>query len=118
MIAKVFFFNFANGSIIAHALNALANRLLPVECLYFGFPVAAQYDNKNSPMATKINPVTEPNLIPHQNAKAAVTISVEDCQADDATAYLLASPKNAKRLNQAIADVEAGRVVRRGLLEV
>ena len=37
-----------------------------------------------------------------------VAISLEDFQVYEETAYLMASPKNAKRLNQAILEVEAG----------
>jgi len=35
--------------------------------------------------------------------------SLEDFQAYEETAYLMASPKNAIRLNQAILEVEAGK---------
>ncbi|MEE8056484.1 MAG: type II toxin-antitoxin system prevent-host-death family antitoxin [Pseudomonadales bacterium] len=65
----------------------------------------------------RVNDDHKPILITRQNGKPAVVISLEDFQAYEETAYLMASPKNAERLNQAIAEVEAGKSVQRGLLE-
>lgn len=65
----------------------------------------------------KVNDDHKPILITRQNGKPAVLISLEDFQAYEETAYLMASPKNAERLNQAIAQVEAGKAVQRGLIE-
>jgi antitoxin YefM len=44
-------------------------------------------------------------------------MSLEDFKAYEETAYLMASPKNAERLNEAIAEVEAGKTVQRELVE-
>ncbi len=65
----------------------------------------------------KVNDDHKPVLITRQNGKPAVLISLEDFQAYEETAYLMASPKNAARLNQAIAEVEAGQVLVRGIIE-
>lgn len=65
----------------------------------------------------KVNDDHKPVLITRQNGKPAVVVSLEDFQAYEETAYLMASPKNASRLNQAIAEVEAGKTVEKGLLE-
>jgi len=65
----------------------------------------------------KVNDDHKPVLITRQNGKPAVVMSLEDFQAYEETAYLMASPKNAKRLNQAIAEVKAGTTVQRGLIE-
>jgi antitoxin YefM len=46
-----------------------------------------------------------------------VMISLEDYQALEETAYLLRSPKNARRLLESIAALEAGRGTERELLE-
>jgi len=35
----------------------------------------------------------------------------------EATAYLMESPKNAERLNQATADIEAGKTIQHGLID-
>jgi antitoxin YefM len=43
-------------------------------------------------------------MITRQNGKPAVLISLEDFKSYEETAYLMASPKNAMRLNQAIAE--------------
>jgi antitoxin YefM len=56
----------------------------------------------------KVNDDHKPVLVTRQNGKPAVVISLEDFQAYEETAYLMASPKNAERLNQAIAEIEAG----------
>ena len=44
-------------------------------------------------------------------------MSVEDFKSYEETAYLMASPKNAERLSQAIAEAEAGQVQEYGLIE-
>ncbi|MBS9432039.1 type II toxin-antitoxin system Phd/YefM family antitoxin [Photorhabdus hainanensis] len=64
----------------------------------------------------KVNDDHKPILITHQNGKPAVILSLENFQAYEETAYLMASPKNAARLNQAIAEVEAERIIKKGLL--
>ncbi len=65
----------------------------------------------------KVNDDHKPILITRQNGKPAVVMSLEDYQAYEETAYLMASPKNAQRLTQAIAEVEAGRTVQNELIE-
>jgi antitoxin YefM len=65
----------------------------------------------------KVNDDHKPILITRQNGKPAVVMSLEDFQAYEETAYLMASPKNAERLNQAIKDVEEGNVVQQGLID-
>ncbi|WP_350307103.1 type II toxin-antitoxin system Phd/YefM family antitoxin [Photorhabdus viridis] len=65
----------------------------------------------------KVNDDHKPVMITRQNGKPAVVISLEDFQSYEETAYLMASPRNAARLNQAIAEVEAGKIVEKGLLE-
>lgn len=65
----------------------------------------------------KVNDDHKPVLITRQNGKPAVVMSLEDFQAYEETAYLMASPKNAERLNQAIAEVETGNTIQKGLIE-
>ena len=65
----------------------------------------------------KVNDDHTPILITRQNSKPAVLISLEDFHAYEETAYLMASPKNAERLNQAIAQVELGKCTEHVLLE-
>ncbi|MBN4069113.1 type II toxin-antitoxin system prevent-host-death family antitoxin [Beggiatoa alba] len=65
----------------------------------------------------KVNNDHKPILITRQNGKPAVVISLEDFQAYEETAYLMASPKNAERLNQAITEVAAGQLIERDLIE-
>lgn len=65
----------------------------------------------------KVNDDHKPVLITRQNGKPAVLISLEDFQAYEETAYLMASPKNAARLNQAIAEVESGTLLEKALIE-
>mgnify|MGYP000505901363 FL=1 len=65
----------------------------------------------------KVNDDHKPILITRQNGKPAVVISLEDFQSYEETSYLMASPKNAERLNQAIAQVEAGKVKPHELIE-
>lgn len=58
-----------------------------------------------------------PILITRKNGKSAVIMSLEDFQAYEETAYLMASPKNAQRLSQAIAHINAGSVISHELIE-
>lgn len=65
----------------------------------------------------KVNDDHKPVLITRQNAKPAVVISLEDFMAYEETAYLMSSPKNANRLNQAIAEAEAGATTQHSLID-
>ena len=65
----------------------------------------------------KVNDDHKPVMITRQNGKPAVLISLEDFHAYEETAYLMASPKNAERLSQAIAQVEAGNTTEHTLVE-
>lgn len=65
----------------------------------------------------KVNEDHKPMLITRQGGSPAVVISLEDFQAYEETAYLMASPKNAQRLNQAIAEVEAGKTQQHELVD-
>ncbi len=65
----------------------------------------------------KVNDDHKPVLITRQNGKPAIIMSLEDYQAYEETAYLMASPRNAERLNRSVADIEAGNTVQRGLID-
>jgi antitoxin YefM len=49
-----------------------------------------------------------PVIITRQHQRSVVMISLEDYQALKETAYLLRSPKNARRLLESIAELESG----------
>ena len=65
----------------------------------------------------KVNDDHKPILITRQNGKPAVVISLEDFQAYEETAYLMASPKNAERLTASIAELEAGKGTQHELID-
>jgi antitoxin YefM len=65
----------------------------------------------------KVNDDHKPILITRQNNKSAVLMSMEDFHSYEETAYLKASPKNATRLNQAIAQVDKGTLSEHALLD-
>lgn len=75
------------------------------------------FRNDLASVLDKVNDDHKPVLITRQNGKPAVVISLEDFQAYEETAYLMASPKNAARLNDAINQVAAGKARQRGLIE-
>ena len=58
-----------------------------------------------------------PVVITRQKAEPVVLLSLEDYHSLEETAYLLRSSKNAARLAQAIAEIEAGKANERQLLE-
>ena len=65
----------------------------------------------------KVNDDHNPILVTRQNGKPAVILSLQDYLSFAETAYLMASPVNAQRLNQAIAEVEEGKAVVHELIE-
>lgn len=58
-----------------------------------------------------------PILITRQNGRTAVLLSLDDFKSYEETAHLMRSPKNAERLNAAIAELDAGKGTERGLIE-
>ncbi|MCR6660325.1 MAG: type II toxin-antitoxin system prevent-host-death family antitoxin [Asticcacaulis sp.] len=65
----------------------------------------------------QVNDDHAPLLVTRQNGAPAVVISLEDFSSWQETLYLRASPKNAERLNQSIAELRAGRGLNRDLIE-
>ncbi len=59
----------------------------------------------------------EPIIITRNGQQAVVMLSLQDYNAMEETAYLLRSPKNAKRLVDSIAELEAGKGRERKLAE-
>lgn len=71
------------------------------------------FRNHLADILDKVNDDHEPVLITRRNGKPAVVMSLEGFQSYEETAYLVASPENARRLNEAISDVRAGKTVHR-----
>jgi antitoxin YefM len=65
----------------------------------------------------KVNDDHQPLLVTRQKSKPVVVISLEDFKAYEETAYLMASPNNAKRLNDAINEIERGKSQNHELIE-
>ena len=65
----------------------------------------------------KVNEDQKPLLITRQNGKPAVLMSLDEFHAYRETAWLMASPGNAARLTESIAQIDAGEIVEKGLLE-
>lgn len=59
----------------------------------------------------------EPVIITRSGQDSVVMLSLEDFKSLEETAYLLRTPKNAKRLLEAIAELEQGRGTERELAE-
>ncbi|MEQ1546149.1 type II toxin-antitoxin system prevent-host-death family antitoxin [Methyloglobulus sp.] len=82
--------------------------------------LAISYSDLRNNLAKTIDRVNEdhlPILITRQNGKPAVLMSLEDFNAYDETAYLMASPANKKDLEEAITEIKAGNVVYHELIE-
>ena len=56
-------------------------------------------------------------IITRNGEQSVVMLSLEDYKSLEETAYLLRSPKNARRLLESIATLEAGKGVKRRLAE-
>lgn len=59
----------------------------------------------------------EPVIITRKNERSVVMLSLEDYEALEETAYLLRSPKNVRRLIEAISQLESGEGSPRELSE-
>ncbi len=57
----------------------------------------------------------EPIIITRNSQQAVVMMSLEDFKALEETSYLLRSPKNARRLLESIASLQAGQGTERKL---
>ena len=58
-----------------------------------------------------------PVAITRKGQGAVVMISMDDYQALEETAYLLRSPKNVRRLTEAISELEKGKGKKRAMVE-
>jgi antitoxin YefM len=58
-----------------------------------------------------------PVIVTRKSSNSVVIMSLEDFEALEETAYLLRSPKNAKRLLESIAELESGGGAERKLAE-
>lgn len=77
---------------------------------------AISYTAARENLASTMNKVCEdhaPIIITRNRDQAVVMMSLEDFEALEETAYLLKSPKNAKRILSAIAQLDAGKGVER-----
>lgn len=66
----------------------------------------------------QVNDDHEPVIVTRAGGKSVIVLSVEDYDALDETAYLLSSPANRKALEDAIDDLEKGRVVNKTIDEL
>ena len=60
----------------------------------------------------------DPVIITRNRNQAVVMMSLEDYSSLEATAYLMRSPANARRLAESIEQIEKGKVVRKKLKEL
>ncbi len=66
---------------------------------------------------TKVCDDHSPVIITRKTARPVVMMSLEDYEALEETAYLLRSPKNARRLLESIAELESGDGIERKLVK-
>ena len=81
---------------------------------------AVPYTHARNHLAETMEKVCEdhaPVIITRRNQGSVVMMSLEDYQALEETAHLLRSPKNARRLLESVAELEAGGGTERELLE-
>lgn len=69
-------------------------------------------------MMDRVNDDHEPLMVTRAKGKPVVMISLEDYDAMDETAYLLASPANRAALLESIAQVEQGELVHKTIEEL
>ena len=81
---------------------------------------ALPYSSVRQNLAKTMERVCEdhtPIIVTRKKNESVVIISLEDYEALQETAYLLRSPKNTRRLIEAIAQLEEGRGAERSLVE-
>lgn len=81
---------------------------------------ALTYSQARSNLAKTMDKVCDdhaPIIVTRKNQRSVVMISLEDYQALEETAYLLRSPRNARRLLESIAQLESGAGTERELAE-
>jgi antitoxin YefM len=81
---------------------------------------AITYTHARSNLAKTMEKVCDdhaPVIVTRKNQRSVVIISLEDYQALEETAYLLRSPKNARRLLESVAQLESGGGTGRELIE-
>lgn len=82
------------------------------------FMTAISYTAARENLASTMNRVCNdhtPIIITRNRDQAVVMMSLEDFEALEETAYLLKSPKNAKRIMSAIAQMDAGKGIERAV---
>lgn len=78
------------------------------------------YTTARAKLADTMNRVCEdhePLIITRNGEQSVVMMSLADFKSLEETAYLIRSPKNARRLLESIASLESGRGVKRELKE-
>jgi len=81
---------------------------------------AIPYSRLRSNLASEMDRVCAdhaPIIVTRKASASVVMISLEDYEALEETAYLLRSPRNARRLLESIAELEAGGGVSRQLAD-
>jgi len=81
---------------------------------------ALTYSQARSDLAKTMDKVCDdhtPIIITRKNQRSVVMISLEDYESLEETAYLLRSPRNARRLLASIAELESGGGTERELAE-
>jgi len=81
---------------------------------------AVTYSQARNNLAKTMDRVCDdhtPIIIARKNQRSVVMISLEDYESLEETAYLLRSPRNARRLLESIAELDSGGGTERELLE-
>jgi antitoxin YefM len=81
---------------------------------------AISYTKARNTLASTMKQVCEdhnPIIVTRKNNQAVILMSLEDYESLTETAYLMQSPKNAKRLIDSIEDLKAGHGQERDLIE-
>ncbi len=81
---------------------------------------AITYTSARNNLASTMKKVCDdhaPIIVTRKNNEAVILMSLEDYEALTETAYLMRSPKNAKRLIESIEELDSGRGKEREILE-
>ncbi len=81
---------------------------------------AISYTTARNNLASTMKKVCDdhdPIIVTRKNNEAVIMMSLEDYESLNETAYLMQSPKNAKRLIESVEELSAGEGTERELVE-
>lgn len=79
---------------------------------------ASDFRKKQAAIFDAVNQNHTPIMVTRRDGEPVVVMSLKDFHSYDETAYLMDNPKNAKRLKEAVRNIQQGKVEFHDIIEV